>query len=116
ITMAVFTGDDRAATILWQPVWRERELVSDTDLIGPIMTAPTGNPSGIDLYKATGGRAQTERFLLTLGMLLDAAGTPLEARDEIEGNRRARGQRSGSTPAEIEGWVTRHVRLRGSSG
>lgn len=97
ILLVVWTGADIGA-LLWQPGWGEEELELGSTSERLIA------PSETDAFLSLSGEAT--RFLVALGLLLDAQGAPL--REERERHREPRAARkAGVAP----GWRVRHLYL-----
>lgn len=90
---------DGANHVSWSPTWQEQDLQAG-------MPPPDDSPLIADREGHTEWTQQAIRFLLILGIHLDAEGSPMETRDEPV-RRRSRGRpRRGQTE-----WVTRRVYL-----
>lgn len=90
---------DGANHVSWSPTWQEQDLQAG-------MPPPDDSPLIADREGHTEWTQQAIRFLLILGIHLDAEDSPMETRDEPV--RRRSGRRTTSRPAE---WVTRRVYL-----
>ncbi len=91
---------DGARTSRWNPQWGERELDAGVE-----REVDTSLVDSVEAHHAWAREAA--RFLVVLGLLLDAEGAPIRKEDEHPKPRGKRGAASGPGPE----WITRHVYL-----
>ena len=99
--------DGNATMARWTPRWTERELAEG-------VPAETDSPLVSDVSAHREWAMQAARFLVVLGLLLDAEGAPLREERETTEAPKLRG-----APHPAGGWTTRHLYLddrRSSSG
>lgn len=99
---------DGVAVAYWRPDWGgtlgQVEGQEDPDLSRLLV--------GTDRKVLEAWATQAVRYLTVLSLLLEAAGTPLETRDESGQGKRPS---SGKSPAKGQGWTLRYVSLSKTS-